>query len=180
MYWTDEGTAKIQRAQLDGSEVEELVATGLEGPFGIALDVAGGHMYWTDFETDKIQRAQLDGSEVEDLVTTGLEGPAGIALDLLAPTCMSATTTLADLQAEVAALSTSASTMNNLSKKLDSVQTQLDKGKLTNARSDLGNFLKQVIKFSNQASTNANHIPPDEANALGCSGMNVLIGIPLP
>ena len=39
MYWTDDITAKIQRANLDGSSVEDLVTTGLSGPFGIALDL---------------------------------------------------------------------------------------------------------------------------------------------
>ena len=80
MYWTDGGTYKIQRANLDGSRVEDLV-TGLGNPESIALDPGGGKMYWTDAETDKIQRANLDRSGVEDLVT-GLDNPVGIALDL--------------------------------------------------------------------------------------------------
>ena len=29
MYWIDQGTDKIQRANLDGSDVEDLVTTGL-------------------------------------------------------------------------------------------------------------------------------------------------------
>ena len=70
IYWTDWGVDKIQRANLDGSNVEDLVTTGLRVPWGIALDIAGGKMYWTDF--NKIQRANLDGSNVEDLVTSGL------------------------------------------------------------------------------------------------------------
>ncbi len=82
MYWTDTGTDKIQRANLDGSSVEELVATGLLAPFGLALDPDGGKMYWTDRGTDKIQRANLDGSGVEELVATGLLAPSGLALDL--------------------------------------------------------------------------------------------------
>ena len=82
MYWTDRGTDKIQRSNLDGSGVEDLVTTGLESPARIALDVSGGKMYWTDPRTDKIQRSNLDGSDVEDLVTTGLETPLGIALDV--------------------------------------------------------------------------------------------------
>ncbi len=82
MYWTDYGTDKIQRANLDGSNVEDLITTGLSGPSGIALDVGGGKMYWTDYGTDKIQRANLDGSQVEDLITTGLRSPSGIALDV--------------------------------------------------------------------------------------------------
>ena len=81
MYWTDSNTYKIQRSNLDGSGVEDLVTTGLESPYGIALDVSGGKMYWTDAGS-KIQRSNLDGSGVEDLVTTGLDGPHGIALDV--------------------------------------------------------------------------------------------------
>ena len=80
MYWTDTNTDKIQRANLDGSGVTDLVM-GLPGPWGIALDVTGGQMYWTDTNTVKIQRANLDGSGVTDLAT-GLYDPTGIALDL--------------------------------------------------------------------------------------------------
>ena len=82
IYWTDAGTEKIQRANLDGSNVQDLVTQGLSDPRGIALDVAGGKMYWTDADTDKIQRANLDGSNVQDLVTQGLETPKDIALDV--------------------------------------------------------------------------------------------------
>ena len=67
MYWTDHGLAKIQRANLDGSNVENVV-TGLSSPEGIALDLTNSKMYWTDYGTDKVQRADLDGSGVEDLV----------------------------------------------------------------------------------------------------------------
>ena len=83
LYWTDIGTDKIQRSNLDGSDVEDLVTTGLSLTQGIALDVSGGKMYWTDIGTDKIQRSNLDGSDVEDLVTSGLDAPAGIALDVV-------------------------------------------------------------------------------------------------
>ena len=84
MYWLDRGTDRIQRANLDGSNVESLVTAGLNGPKELALDVAGGKMYWTDNGTDKIQRANLDGSQVEDLVTVGLIGPAALELDVAA------------------------------------------------------------------------------------------------
>ena len=89
LYWTDRGTGKIQRANLDGSQVEDVV-TGLDGPVGLALDVAAGKLYWThagfwsDTGTGKIQRANLDGSHVEDLVTTDLSALYGLALDVAA------------------------------------------------------------------------------------------------
>jgi len=39
MYWTDSGTDKIQRANLNGTNIEELVTTGLEIPAGIVLAI---------------------------------------------------------------------------------------------------------------------------------------------
>ena len=48
MYWADTNAGKIQRSNLDGSGVEDLVTTGLEAPIGIALDVSGGKMYGMD------------------------------------------------------------------------------------------------------------------------------------
>ena len=82
MYWTDWETNKIQRANLDGSQIEDLVTTELDYPSGLALDVAGGKMYWIDAGTAKIQRANLNGSQIEDLVTTGLFVPRNLALDV--------------------------------------------------------------------------------------------------
>ncbi len=86
LYWTDPGKQKIQRSNLDGSDVEDLVTIGLDVPHSIALDVSGGKMYWPDAHPqrpgEKIQRSNLDGSAVEDLVTTGLLLPEGIALDV--------------------------------------------------------------------------------------------------
>jgi DNA-binding beta-propeller fold protein YncE len=86
MYWTDSGTGKIQRANLDGSNVQDLV-NQLHTAQRIALDVDGGKMYWTTIRTDKIQRANLDGSNVQDLVNQlhtlgGIAFLAGIALDV--------------------------------------------------------------------------------------------------
>ena len=82
MYWTNPGSDKVQRADLDGSNVEDLVSSGLISPTGLALDVSGGKMYWTDRGTAKIQRAGLDGSNVEDLVISGLTTPTGLDLDV--------------------------------------------------------------------------------------------------
>ena len=82
IFWTDSGRDKIQRANLDGSNIEDLITSGLDIPHGIVLDVAGGKMYWTDSRRRKIQRANLDGTDVQDLVTQGLSYPRGIALDV--------------------------------------------------------------------------------------------------
>ena len=67
---------------LDGSNVEDLVTTGVSAPLGLALDVAAGKLYWVDPGEEKIQRSDLDGSNVEDLITTGLGLPYRLALDV--------------------------------------------------------------------------------------------------
>jgi len=79
LYWTEAGIGKIQRANLDGSDIEDVVSN-LSTPFGIALDPVGGKLYWTDLGTDKIQRANLDGSELQDIIASGLGTPRGLAL----------------------------------------------------------------------------------------------------
>ena len=81
LYWTDFGSDRIQRADLDGANVENLVTRGLDAPAGLALDVSAGKMYWADSRTRKIQRADLDGANVENLITSGLNTPVWMALD---------------------------------------------------------------------------------------------------
>ena len=88
VYWTDFSTDKIQRANLDGSDPEDLVTTGTFGlvnPSMIALDVAGGKMYWADQSAQTINRADLDGSTPEILFNDPVKSPDpyGIALDLI-------------------------------------------------------------------------------------------------
>ena len=85
IYWTDAGMDKIQCANLDGSNVQDLVTRSnhLGDPYGIALDAAGGKVYWTDEETDKIQCANLDGSNVQDLIhIRDVRAPTSIALNV--------------------------------------------------------------------------------------------------
>lgn len=54
---------KIWRINLDGSGLEEL-ASGIDDPYGLALDVVNGKVYWTD-DSGNISRANLDGSSPE-------------------------------------------------------------------------------------------------------------------
>jgi hypothetical protein len=81
IYWTDNGSNKIQRANMDGSSIEDLVTTGIDFVRGMALDLSGGKIYWADAGTDKIQRANLDGSNIEDVVATGLGSPFDVVLE---------------------------------------------------------------------------------------------------
>jgi hypothetical protein len=84
MYWSSlelagsDAVSTIQRANLDGSNVEALVDAPV-GASGIALDLSAGKVYWT--VEDKIQRANLDGSSPET-VLAGLSAPLAIDLDV--------------------------------------------------------------------------------------------------
>ena len=88
IYWRDSGTGKIQRANLDGSNIEDLVAiegSSVYGPYGLALDMNGGKIYWTTndftYDRDKIQRANLDGSNIETVFIIESE-ISDLALDI--------------------------------------------------------------------------------------------------
>ena len=68
---------------LDGSNFQPNLITGLKAPQNLVLDSADGHLYWTEQTgktTGKIQRANLDGSNVR-LVKKLTSAPRGMALD---------------------------------------------------------------------------------------------------
>jgi len=103
IYWTDGGSDRIRRANLDGSEVENLICRescsggvvfeGIDRPVSIALDLTEGRIYWTEPLSSYINRANLNGSDAgnficrsEDqceggVVFPSLLRPAGIAVD---------------------------------------------------------------------------------------------------
>ena len=75
IYWTEWGSGKIRRADLDGSNVQDIVDTGYY-PVGIAIDLSNGKLYWTDKTsnnhydqnaTNRVVRANLNGTNVEVL-----------------------------------------------------------------------------------------------------------------
>ena len=78
MYWTDPIGFDIQRANLDGSNVETLIPSGIY-PHDIALDPENGFMYWADRTAHAIRRAHLDGSDIQNVVGAGLD-PYGITI----------------------------------------------------------------------------------------------------
>lgn len=47
VYWTDDLLQKIQRANLDGTGVEDVIVDAA-GVKGLALDIPGGKLYWVD------------------------------------------------------------------------------------------------------------------------------------
>ena len=87
IYWTvARDLGWIQRADLDGSNIESVLTTKLEvNPNRIAMDPVLGKIYWTEVDVEddgggSIRRANLDGSDVETLIT-GLQDPFDLAVD---------------------------------------------------------------------------------------------------
>jgi DNA-binding beta-propeller fold protein YncE len=78
MYWVDQDTADVHRADLDGSGHQVLLTRQFSAT-GIALDLVAGKIYLTN-QTGSIVRANLDGTNLETLVN-GL-APFGIVLDV--------------------------------------------------------------------------------------------------
>ncbi len=72
----------IQRANLDGSEVEVLAGYEQGRCDGIALDLSQGKVIWSERgKTPRIMRANLDGTAVETIIDEGVFGPFGLAVD---------------------------------------------------------------------------------------------------
>ena len=77
IYWTAPATDKIQRSNLDGSNITDLFTSddGLANPYG--LTIHNNQIYWSDYSTDKIQRADLN------LVSDGLgDGTSDFTLQI--------------------------------------------------------------------------------------------------
>lgn len=84
VYWTDRAAGRVQRSNLNGSNVQTLVSGLDNGLSGIAIDSVAGKIYWTTYVGQKIQRANLDGTGLQDLVVGSLSGVRDIALDIAA------------------------------------------------------------------------------------------------
>jgi VCBS repeat-containing protein len=80
LYWSDFGARWIRRANLDGSQVENVVQLPLaENISAIVVDALGGKLYWAD-DRRVIIRANLNGTNVETIVDVQ-NTPSQLALD---------------------------------------------------------------------------------------------------
>jgi len=80
IYWADWWSETVRRANLDGSEVETIVDSGVT--FGLALDASAGKIYWTD--DGSVKRADFDGTNMEhfQFLYYQLSWPMDIELDI--------------------------------------------------------------------------------------------------
>lgn len=91
IYWTDPVTQFVRRANLNGTNVQDLFnATALGTPRGIALDLLAGKVYWGQdienegFQFGEIHRMNLDGSSPET-IASGLGSVFDMVLVVPAP-----------------------------------------------------------------------------------------------
>jgi hypothetical protein len=92
MYWTDEATQSIMRANLDGTGAQT-VLTGAESVHALAIDFDDQRVFWSEtdqhFQNSRIKTALLDGSEIQTIMTNvpihqevpGLYVFSGLAVD---------------------------------------------------------------------------------------------------
>lgn len=82
VYWTDDGTDEIGRAELNGANVEpSLIPIAGQVPEGMAVE--GEYIYWANLVGQAIGRARLDGSNPEpNFVQLSAESfPEGVAIE---------------------------------------------------------------------------------------------------
>ena len=77
IYWT--GDDKVRRANLNGTNVEELFVGSFFSE-GLALDIGSNKIYWTDYD-GIIRRANLDGANPE-IIHDRVGVTYGLALDV--------------------------------------------------------------------------------------------------
>ncbi|CAM3874903.1 Low-density lipoprotein receptor repeat class B [Vibrio aerogenes CECT 7868] len=91
IYWVDMGDRNhVYRANLDGTDFEDISTITGHSPGGIAVDSENNKIYWTSYYGDSgtvndgsVLRANLDGSGVETLIDSpNANKPSHIELDL--------------------------------------------------------------------------------------------------
>ena len=68
------------RANLDGTEIEDVIVNGISTPDGLAVDSTGRKLYWTDTGTNRIEVATLQGHMRKALIWDDLDKPRAITL----------------------------------------------------------------------------------------------------
>jgi len=85
IYWSEGVSVRqINRANLDGSNVESVISTNefSEG-VDLAIDSLSGHIYYVEPSNDVIKRANLDGSNETTIINvSSIDVITGITLDL--------------------------------------------------------------------------------------------------
>ncbi len=81
LYWSEPTTARLRRAPDADGEAEDLVASGLDSPSGIALDPTSGTLYFADRAAGVIYRVATDGTGLTPVIQDPGSQPIAVALD---------------------------------------------------------------------------------------------------
>jgi cysteine-rich repeat protein len=79
IYWSERGSDRIRSARLDGTDVQNVITTGLSRVTGLAIDEPNGLLYWAERDLGRIERAGLDGGGRTLLATP--VGPFAIVVE---------------------------------------------------------------------------------------------------
>ena len=82
IYWTDYSRDTVMRSSIDGSN-QETIRSGVDKPWGIALDLVGGNVYWINRGNMTIEVSKLNGDYWKVLVYNLSSAPYDIALDTI-------------------------------------------------------------------------------------------------
>lgn len=80
LYLTDQSGGQIWSANLDGSDLQPIIDTGINAPVEIDVDPIGGRVYFTQ-GNGFVRRANTDGANLETIYSGG-STCTGIVLDL--------------------------------------------------------------------------------------------------
>lgn len=85
IYWGDFGLKKIKRANLDGSNIEDIIIESDKFyPTSITISNRLNKIYWTDSRQNRIMRANMDGTEIEKIIEFNVDVvPGHIFIDTI-------------------------------------------------------------------------------------------------
>ncbi|KAL3854471.1 hypothetical protein ACJMK2_013739, partial [Sinanodonta woodiana] len=81
LYFSDSVQKKIFRSSMDGTQITEILGSGISVVEDLAVDWVGLNLYWNDYTLETIEVARLDGSNRMILISENVSNPRGIELD---------------------------------------------------------------------------------------------------
>jgi hypothetical protein len=89
LYWTSShgyaaGNGKVHSANVDGSDVQQVLALSDNYPYGMAVDADSGRMFWANTLAASLERASLDGTAREVIDSGATSATSQLAIDSVA------------------------------------------------------------------------------------------------
>ncbi|CAG5126006.1 unnamed protein product, partial [Candidula unifasciata] len=81
IYFSDTVLKKIFRTDINGTNLTEIVATGIDVVEDIAVDWIGQNLYWTDYGMETIEVVNLSGENRMVLFSENITNPRAIEVD---------------------------------------------------------------------------------------------------